>query len=236
MTLYPDVNAFRQQAQNNPTLAAHADQHLYDMMAFAARQTSEIITPIQDHFKISLNQLTHSKSFLAMRLSAIAAAQVKELKETLQKAWNPLHPDLQKEVFPIVDYATYEAMSSEAQKLALVIYAPALYKKIPPSGLHLNTIYVIGKGVDKIIERLSSQKQSAQGEQFMQDFHRLREILQNNGYLGYSGKLYGLSSQFASDFIFEGKDYYQTVLSATREDFTVHGTQRYAILEFSDLE
>lgn len=236
MMLYPDVIAFRQQAQSQPTLAAHADQLLYDRMAFTARQTGETITPVQDSFKISLNQLTHSKSFLAMRLNTIAAAQVKELTETVQKTWNPQHPDLQKDLFPIVDYATYEEMSPEAQKLALVIYAPALYKKIPPSGLHLNTVYVVAKGMDKIIERLSSQRESPQSQQFMQDFQRLREILQNNGYLGYSGKLYGLSSQFAGDFIFEGKDYYQTVLSATREDFTVHGTQRYAILEFSDLE
>jgi SecD/SecF fusion protein len=234
--LYPDVSAFQKLAQTNPTLAANADQLLYDAMALAARQTAETITPVQDRFKISLNQLTHSKSFLAMRLSAIAAAQVKHLKETLKKTWNPLHPDLSQDLFPIVDFETYETLSPEAQKLALVIYAPALYKKIPPSGLHMNTVYVIGKGMDKIVERISSEQESPQSEQFLQDFQRLREILQQNGFLGYSGKLYGLSSQFTNDFIFEGKDYYQTVLSATREDFTVHGTQRYGVLEFSDLE
>src|SRR5579872_4410261 len=60
--------------------------------------------------------------------------------------------------------------------------------------------------------------------------------MQRNGYFGYSGSSFAFNPEFSQDLIFEAEDYYQAVLKATREDFTVHGTKRYAILEFSDLE
>lgn len=237
--LYPDVLAFRQSIEKNPALSAvrdTADQLVYNEMAYAARQADETISPLQNHFEIHLNQLTNSKSLLAMRLSTIASSEIRQLQEIIQKTWNPQHPDLKGDYFPILDQEAFEALPVDQQKLALVIYAPAIYKKIPPTGLHMNTIYVIAKGMDKIIDRISNEPQSPQTAQFIHDFNRLKEILQQNGFVGYSGRSYGLSPQFEQDFIFEGEDYYQTVLKATREDFTVHGTKRYAVLEFTDLE
>ncbi len=239
ISLYSDVLAFRQSIENNPSLSAirdGADQLIYNEMAYASRLSDETISPLQDRFEIQLNQLTNSRSFLAMRLGAVASAEIRQLQDIIQKTWNPQHPDLKADHFPVLDYESFEALPSDQQKLALVIYAPATYKKVPPSGLHMNTIYVIAKGMDKIIDRISNEPQSPQTTQFVHDFNRLRDILQQNGFVGYSGKSYGLSPQFAHDFIFEGEDYYQTVLKATREDFTVHGTKRYAVLEFTNLE
>ncbi len=191
---------------------------------------------MQDQFGVELNQLTNSKSFIAMKLSSIAQAQVQELKETLSSTWNPQHPDLSHENLPVYDYESYLALPAEQQKLALVIYAPALYKKIPPQGLHMNSIYVIAKGMDRLVQRLQADGQSVQSQQFVKEFNQLRTILQQNGFVGYSGGAFSLSPEFAGDFVFEGEDYYQTVLKATREDFSVHGTKRYAVLEFTDLE
>lgn len=237
--LYPDIIAFRQSIEKNATpspVRDAMDQSLYNEMAYVSRQAGEAISPFKDRFEIHLNQLTNSKSFLAMRLSPIAVEQIKQLQDIIKKTWNPQHPDLTAEHFPVYDYETFETLPLNQQKLALVIYAPAIYKKNPPAGLHRNTIYVIAKGMDKIIDRISNEPQSALTTQFIQDFNRLKEVLQQNGFVGYSGKSYGLSSQFAQDFIFEGEDYYQTVLKATREDFTVHGTKRYGVLEFTGVE
>src|SRR5207244_4322186 len=100
----------------------------------------------------------------------------------------------------------------------------------------MNSIYVIAKGMDKFLQRLKNEPQSEQTHQFYRDFNHLREILQQNGFVGYSGSAYALSPDYTGDFIFEGKDYYQTVLKSTREDFTVHGTKRYAVLEFTNVE
>ncbi|MGH2639334.1 MAG: protein translocase subunit SecF [Rhabdochlamydiaceae bacterium] len=99
----------------------------------------------------------------------------------------------------------------------------------------MNSIYVIAKGVNKILERYENGD-SEGAKQFLQDFHQLRTLLQKSGFVGYSGAAYPISSEFKSDFIFEQEDYYQDLLKATRENFSVQGTKRYAVLEFTNLE
>ncbi|MGC2594954.1 MAG: protein translocase subunit SecD [Rhabdochlamydiaceae bacterium] len=239
LTLYSDVADIRQkldQSVKQSHLRDQVDQLLYNEIATASRRADEEITPSQNQFEISLSKLDNSKSFLAMRLSSIAAAQCKQLREALTATWHPQHPDLKPTSFPIYDYETYLKLPASEQSFGLVIYAPALHKKVPPQGFHMSSIYVIAKGMDKFLERLSSETQSEQSTQFLQDFNHLREILQRSGFVGYSGAAYALSPEFSQDFIFEGEDYYQTILKGTRENFTVHGTKRYAVLEFTDVE
>ena len=51
-----------------------------------------------------------------------------------------------------------------------------------------------------------------------------------------SGAAVGLPPEFSKDYIFELDDYYGFLFKATREDFTVKGSKRYAVLDFSDVE
>ncbi len=239
LSLYSDVEKMRQQldmSSSKAYLRDMADQLLYNEIAFASRQSGETISPFQDKFEIALSQLQNSDSFIAMRLSTIAAAQSKQLVETLQSAWHPKHPDLSRDAFPIYDYETYLQLPESKQNLCLVVYSPSLSKQIPPQGFRMNSIYVIAKGMEQILDRLKNEPQSAQSAQFSQDFKELRSLLQNNGFAGFSGTSYGIGSQFANDFIFEEEDYFSDVLKASRENFTVHGTKRYAVLEFTDVE
>ncbi len=237
--LYPDLLEQKQQFEQSAGQSFRKDQFeqlIYNVIAAASRQAGEAITPYQDAFEIALNQLPNSKSFIALRLGSIAQIQAEQIKQMLVSTWNPSHPDLQKDLFPIWDYAAYLKLPIEQQKLGLVVYAPSMYSKTPPSGFRMNSIYVIAKGLDKILQKLQSAPESEESKQFFQDFNRLRDLLQKNGFFGYSGTLYSLSPEYASDFIFEGEDYFQPILKATRENFTVHGTKRYAVLEFTDVE
>lgn len=239
LTLYSDIADQRQkldQTTGQSNLRDQADQLLYNEIALVSRQVDEEISPFQNQFEINLSQLSNSKSFLALRLSAIAAAQTKQLEETLKTTWHPQHPDLASTSFPIYDYETYNKLPASEKNFALVIYAPALSNKAPPQGFHMNSIYVIAKGMDKFLQRLKSETQQNQSNQFAQDFNHLRNILQQNGFVGYSGGSHSLNPEFAQDFIFEGEDYYQTVLKATHENFSVHGTKRFAILEYTNVE
>lgn len=236
---YADFKSFKDQLAERPPLSHlrdQADQLLYNEIASLARLSSEAIAPYQDKFVIDLNHLTSSKSFVALRLGSIAQAQAKQLRETIALNWQPKHPDLTRQNFPVVDYDSYLKLSPQQQKLCLVVYAPAMYGKTPPQGFRMNSVYVIAKGIENIIQRAKEAPDSPQSQQFLDDVKQLRLLMQHNGLAGYSGKTYPLGAEFASDFIFEGEDYYQPLLAATREDFTVHGTKRYAILEFNDVE
>lgn len=239
LSLYPDVSAIRLKFDQTPGQSAlrdQADQLLYNEIALASRQSGEEIAPFQNKFEIGLSTLNNSKSLLALRLSTIAASECQQLQETLKATWHPKHPDLSPASFPIYDYETFSNLPASERTFGLVIYAPPLSKKPMPQGFHMNSVYVIAKGMDKILQRMQSEAQSQQTTQFIQDFNTLRDILQRNGFVGYSGGAYALSPEFSQDFIFEGEDYFQTVLKATREDFNVHGSKRYAVLEFTDVE
>ena len=236
LDLYEDVKTFREKSTQSSYLADQADQLMYNEIAFIARSSDEVISPLQGRFEITLNQLAGSKSFLAMNLGKVAHEMSLQLKEMLLRSWHPIHPDLQRNALPIYDYDTYQALPLAEQKLALVVYAPASYDATPVQGFRSHSIYVIAKGMDKILSRLQSESQSSQTNQFIQDFNQLREILQKSGFVDYSTGGFAFDSQFSRDLIFEQENYYQTLLKATREDFKVFGTKRFALLEFTNLE
>ncbi len=64
----------------------------------------------------------------------------------------------------------------------------------------------------------------------------MRQILQQHGFLGYSGDSSSLSPDFRGDYLFEKDNFYQNLLAATREKFSIHGTKRLALLEFTSVE
>jgi SecD/SecF fusion protein len=232
---YKDITDFKEKHATG-YLHDQIDQLLYNEIAFISRQAGENIKPFQDQFAIELSQLQNSQSFLALRLFSIAEAGATQLQKTILENWHPKHPDLSRNAFPIWSWEQYQALSPEQKKLGLLIYAPSMFGKTPPKGIRMNSIYVVAKGLDRILQRLEGNPNSEASKQFLADFNQLKDLLQRNGLFGYSGNSYALASEFAGDFIFEGEDYYQTVLSATREDLTVHGTKRYAVLEFTDVE
>jgi SecD/SecF fusion protein len=238
LDLQPDLLLLKQKAEESENLSQYRqqlDQFLYNTLAMVSRQAGEQITPLGERFSISLNHLQDSKSFLAMRLSTIANAQSEALQETLLNTWAPKARDLQRDVFPIMTYEDYIQLPTEQQKLGLVIYAPSSLTVMPPQGFRMNSLYVIAKGLDKIVQTMGSKPSEAQ-EQLVADFNQLKDVLQRSGFMGYSGGAFALGPEFAQDFIFEQEDYFQNVLAASREDFTVHGTKRYAVLEFTDVE
>jgi SecD/SecF fusion protein len=239
LALNPEILAAR-----NGLSAGHLrdqiDQLIYNEIATVSRNAGEEIRPYQDQFEIELNQLQDSKSFLALRLYNVAAQEVKSIQNAILQNWKPQHPDLSRDAFPIWDFETYQNLPFQEKKLGLVVYAPSMYNKAPPKGFHMSSIYVVAKGIDKILQKTSSEThgeaQAASTKQFMEDFNQLRDILQRAGFFGYSGASYALSSEFSSDYIFEEQNYFQTLLKGTREAFATHGTKRYAVLEFTDVE
>ncbi len=237
LNLYSDIIQFQESlAQQNNKILEKTEQFLFNELAYIARQTDETIVPIKGKYQIPLSSLTESSSFLAFRLSAIAEAEVRNIKNLILSSWNPTHPDLQADVFPILDYDSYTALPAEQKNLSLVIYAPSNEARAPETGFRMNSIYVIAKGIDKILKKIKEDSSSKDSQNFLQDFQNLKLLLSKSGYMGYEGSLLSVSKEFAGDFIFESPDYFQNVLAASREAFTVKGTKRYAVLDFSNVE
>ncbi len=222
--------------ERSPALKPRIDQLIFNEVSRIARQTGEELSPYQEQFHIALSNLNSSNSFVAMRLSTIAQSEINQLKASIEQNFHPKSSDLARERFPIYSYEEFQKLPLEKQKLGLVLYAPALSAKKPPQGFRMNSIYLIGKGMDALLQKTRTAPDSEEARHFMQDFESLYRILQQNGFTGYSGNYRAFANQFSHDFIFEQEGYFQTLLKATREDFSVHGTKRFAVLELSNLE
>ncbi len=235
ISLYPDLVTAKEKhlAQGNQFLKEQADQFIYNEIANDARVSGEIIKPVGNQFQIKLNNLEGSNGFLALRLSEIASARASEIEQMILAHWHPKHPDLEKGSFPIWNYETYKNLPDHEKKLGLLVYAPAMHSEMPRYGLHNSSIYVVAKGLDKIMQKLQVTPGSEDSQQFFKDFNALQGLLKQNSMFGYPGSTLP-SQELANHYVFEAEDFYLPVLKATREDFTVHGTRRYAVLEFTD--
>ncbi|MBN1915202.1 MAG: protein translocase subunit SecD [Parachlamydiales bacterium] len=212
------------------------DQLLINEIALITQNTDEHILSKGTTFSVSLPTLTGSKSFLTLDLAKIAEQQTKRIMNAILSGWHPKHDELSTQNFPIYDYTTYSTLPPEKKTLCLVVYTPSIHTSIPLPGTRPNSIYVIAKGLDRIIKKYEAHPDTPLAQAFLEDFKKLQNLLTQNGFIGFAGSSPYLFSDFKNDFIFEKGDYYQTILAATRENFQVFGTKKYAMLEFSDLE
>ncbi len=238
LILYPDVQAIRSGPSKTEVEALSKEkinQLVINTIARVAQSSDETISPSGDNFKIVLNTLTDSKSFLAFNVGFLAQKEYQQVTDKLVNNWHPKHADLLRDVYPIRGYADFEKEKAEDQKLGLVVYAPAMEKTQAPQGFRTNSVYVIAKGLDSILQKYREVPNAEEAQALMADFNALQSLLQQNGFIGYPGASYGIAPEFQKDYIFELRDYYRDLLGATREDFTVKGSKRYAILEFTNV-
>lgn len=211
-------------------------QMIINEIARITNLTDEQISKSTNEYVIAFNALNESKSLLILNLPMIAEKQSAIVKNILLNSWNPIHEELLPVNFPVYDYKTYQSLKEQEKTLCFVIFNPTLDSKTNIKGLKQNSIYVIAKGLNRILQKYQQTKASAISDEFIEDFNRLRELLRQNGYIGFPGIHLPTSSEFANDFIFEKDDYYNTIINASRENFQVHGSKKYATLEFSNLE
>jgi SecD/SecF fusion protein len=236
---YDDIQKIRlneEKTEVNAYLKEQLNQFVINDIARASRLSDETISPDGDNFVVHLNKLSNTSGVLAFNLGYLAEIQSRKITENLTREWSPKHEDLTSQVYPINDYKDYKALKSEDQKLGLVVYAPSMYKEAPITGFRSGSIYVIAKGLDSIIQKYRQAPGDTTSQLLMEDVNRLTSLLQQKGFIGYPGKTFGMAPEFSKDYIFELDDYYSNLIKATREDFTVHGSKRFAVLDFSDVE
>lgn len=239
LQLYPEVDAIRNETATTEEAVFRKDQlnqYLINEIARVSQTADENLLPDGNTFATSLNNLTNTQSYLTFDLGYLAEKRSNQILNHLLNGWNPQHGDLARSNYPVVSYDQYQAMTPEEQKLALVVYAPAMYKNAPIEGFRTGSIYVIARGLDSIIQKSQLTAENAGDQTLQGDAQQLSGILQQSGFIAYPGSSYGMKPEFRKDYIFELDDYYSNLLKATREDFVVKGSKRSATLDFTNVE
>lgn len=237
--LHDDVQKIRlleQTSEASAYLNDKLNQFIINTIARASRITDETISPDENAFAIHLNQLKNATGLLALNLGYLGELQTGQLKTYLTSHWIPKNGDLISTTYPIHDYASYKALKPEEQKLGLVVYAPGMNKEEPLAGFRSGSLYVIARGLDAIIQKYQQTPDDPNGQTLKDDINHLSALLQQRGFIGYPGSSFGLAPEFSKDYIFELDDYSSNFIHATREDFAIHGSKQFAVLNFSDVE
>ncbi|MBF8263750.1 MAG: secDF [Parachlamydiales bacterium] len=234
LTLQPDIVQLREEWTG--VQKDRLEQLLINEMARISRLSDETWTPGAKDFSLALHSLTDAQSFLIFKLAPLAKQQSENISHLLRTHWHPLHPDLLNVHFPIVDSAGYKNLNPLQKKLCLVLYAPASDGAQAPKELKKGSIYVVAKGLDRILAQANRSPNTEAARSLQSDFALLASLLQRNGFLGYPGSSISLTQNFAGDYVFERADAFGNVIAATREDFRAKGSKRFAVLEFSDRE
>ena len=236
---YADVQKIRISDSKNEDAAFLKEKlntFVINEIARASQQADEKIAPQGDTFAVHLDRLTNSTGVLTLNLGYLAKLQNLEMTQQLITDWIPQYQDLQREVYPIRDYEAFKKQNPEDQKLGLVTYAPESYDQAPLQGFRPGSLYVIAKGLDPILQKARQTPNAPESKALIDDINQLNTLLQQRGFIGYPGSSFGMAPEFSKDYIFEFNDYYSFLIQATREDFAVHGSKRFAALDFSDVE
>jgi SecD/SecF fusion protein len=239
INFFPDVQKIRTMevtSESESYLRDKLNQYIINDIARGANVSDEDISPSGDTFAVKFSTLTNTQGILTFDLGALADQHSKQIATQLTDAWKPQNIDLNSDTYPIRNWIKYQKESGSDQKLGLVIYAPAAQNKATVAGFHNGSIYVIARGLASIENAYKKYPDSKESQQYQQDVGELQEIMKQSGFIAYPGNSYGIDTAFKDDYIFELDDFYANIMKASREDFTVHGSKKYAVLDLTNGE
>lgn len=240
LKLHEDISTFFKQSKKNSDIELQKEQLkqlVINEIAHLSQLTDEAISPTEIGYSVALNNSEETKSIFALDLSHLAQKDVNSLTKQLQNNWNRSSPEFEKDVFFISDYQNYLSMPKAKQRFGLISYAPVLESSKCLKGFKNDSLYVVAKGLNAMIQKYQQHPNSPEAEQFKDAFIQLQNMLYRQGYqLSYQASAPQFDKAFQSDIIFEKQNYYNSFLAATRENFSVRGSKKYAVLELSDLE
>ena len=236
--LHPDVVSIREQDTKTEMEAIRREklnQFLFNDIAAASRKSDEVIVPFLNHFTVTINKLTNSSSLLALDIGALGAMQAKNIENMLKESLKSVQGELSLATYPVYSYEEFEKLQPQEKKLGFVVYAPAKgMKKI--DGFRNSSIYVIARSFNTINKKYDDLADSPEKKLFKKEVLSLQDLMIQNGFISYPGSASTLPEEFKEDYVFELDDYTHYLLAATREDFVIKGSKKYATLEFTDLE
>lgn len=212
------------------------EQLVINEIARISQETGESLISEDEKFALTLSSLTNSKSFLALRLDSLASREVDQLQQLLLQSWQPYSRDLTSEFYPVRNFEKYQIEPAQDQRLGIVIYAPTISRAEPFEGFESDSIYVIARGLQDIVQKYRETPSEELNKTLSADFNSLTKLLEQRGFIHYSGQSSGIAKEFARDYIFCLPNFYGDLIKATRENFTVNASRNFAVLDFTDVE
>ena len=234
--LHEDLLLQNQKISDDIWINKYAAHTVHQELASLVKKNSENIKPTLQGFQLQLHTHPETSSFLVMKTEPLAKSKLNQVRHFLENEWNPQAKNLSNKNYPICDLPTYLNKPPEEQKVGFILYCPSFHGKWEDYSFKPSSFYLIAKGLPWIGQHVTKSPQSEEASLLKEDIGRLRNFLHTIGFFGYSGTTLSNDQEFWEDIVFENEDYLEPFLAATREDFNLQGSCKYAILEFSNLE
>lgn len=197
--------------------ASKLEQPLINEAAKIAQLTHEDLVEEKNGYSIAFHSLSGTTGLLVLDLERLLLEEGKHILSILQNDWHPKHKDLQN--LSIVDEAGFEALSADQKALSLIVHYPKEENR---------KFQIFTNGLRHILSSYEEFPHSELAQEFSSDFRSLVALLEAQGFTPYQAG--------EQEFIFEKHNPFQWILAATREDFQLKGTSKFAFLELSNLE
>ncbi len=186
----------------------------------------EKVEPSEEGFEIPFHTLANTSGSLVLHLDQLADLEMDEIIYALNTQWHPKHPDLQN--IPIVKAPSYANLPLEEQSLCVILFSPFFNSA---KDLDNSSLYLSLKGLERIAKSYDAFPDTALAHLLQEDLQNLYTILHQSGF-GKSSH----ASPFSGDLLLEKPNFAGPLLAATREEFRLMGSQKYAVLDTSTLE
>ncbi len=187
------------------------------------RQCNEKIQASEEGYEISFHSLPNATGSLILHLDKLADLEIHNLVTTLKTKWQPQHPDLQ--TISIVDANEYERLPIDDKSLSLTIYSPLTSKNCGNHG----SLYISAIGLERILKTYQEHADTPLANALSNDLHSLHKLLYHMGFTRIQGEKEEILQ-------FEKSNFAAPILAATREDFRILGSKKYALLDLSTYE
>ena len=208
---------------------------IFDEIAKVKNTTSEDIQRNGPLFTLDLASLDDARSLLRFDLKVVAETKLSALKKSLLSNWKRSSKELNQDEYKIVSWDKYKTLPAQEKAFCLALYAPILDKDVEAQGFENGSVYVIGKSL-LLMNKNSMQKEAGEENELLgKDLMALDSLLRQYGARVYEGSGFPYDKEFKDDYIFKISDYFEPLLAATREEWNVIGSGKFATLEFSDV-
>lgn len=192
------------------------------------KNTGQTIVATNYGIEIPFFGLDATNSILTLDLDSLANLYADQVVQNLKTKWKPEHPDLQN--ITICRLHDYEYLSPLNKALSIVVVTS--FEKEGASAQSLN---IIAKGIDALANAYQGKFETPQAKALGSDLKALFTLLERSGF-AVGNKNNPLAKELNGDFLFEKRNFADSLIQASRENFKIYGSQKFAILELSTKE